>query len=151
LTLRTAILYHPAERARSEASAMADHESLNAFLGKGSHFEGKLTFEGKVKIDGTFVGEIFSGDVLVLGEGADVKAEIDVGTAIIQGKLTGNVRAQSAIELKAPGEVRGNIEAPAIQIDKGVYFEGACKMTKPTASAARPAPAPMPVRSDLGV
>lgn len=117
---------------------MSDNDSLNAFLGKGSHFEGKLTFEGKVKIDGTFVGEIFSGDTLVLGEGADVKAEIDVGTAVIQGKLTGNVRASTAIELKSPGEVRGNIEAPAIQIDKGVYFEGACKMTKPGAASSRP-------------
>ncbi len=116
---------------------MADNDSLNAFLGKGSHFEGKLTFEGKVKIDGTFSGEIFSGDTLILGDAADVNAEIDVGTAIIQGKLTGNVRASTAIELKSPGEVRGNIEAPAIQIDKGVYFEGACKMTKPGTAPSR--------------
>ena len=119
---------------------MSDNDSLNAFLGKGSHFEGKLTFEGKVKIDGTFVGEVFSQDTLILGEGADVKAEIDVGTAVIQGKLTGNVHASTAIELKAPADVRGNIEAPAIQIDKGVYFEGACKMTKPGAAPSRPGP-----------
>ena len=37
----------------SSASSSSD---LNALLGRGSEFEGKLAFEGKVRIDGTFTG-----------------------------------------------------------------------------------------------
>jgi len=122
---------------------MADMNNLNAFLGKGSHFEGKLTFDGKVQIDGVFVGEICSADTIVIGQGADVKAEIEVGTAVVQGRVEGNIRATDSIELKAPGELRGNIEAPNLLVEKGVLFEGNCKMTKPTGAPARPAaPAP---------
>ena len=33
---------------------------FNAILDQGSEFEGKLTFQGTVRIDGTFKGEIFS-------------------------------------------------------------------------------------------
>src|SRR5262249_38039135 len=52
---------------------------INTLLGKGSEFEGKLTFEGTVRVDGRIAGEIFSDDVLVVGEGAEVHAEIDIG------------------------------------------------------------------------
>ena len=101
---------------------------INTLLGRGSEFEGKLTFEGTVRIDGKLSGEIFSNDVLVVGEGAQVSAEIDVGVIIVEGNVTGNIRAKRAVELHAPARVRGNIETPTLFIDKGVTFEGHCKM-----------------------
>ena len=54
-------------------------QEVTTLLGRGSEFEGKLSFEGTVRIDGKLTGEIFSDDVLIIGEGADVKAEINVG------------------------------------------------------------------------
>ncbi|HEX2567929.1 MAG TPA: polymer-forming cytoskeletal protein [Polyangia bacterium] len=101
---------------------------INTLLGKGSSFEGKLIFEGTVRIDGTLTGEIFSDDVLVVGEGAKVMAKIEVGVLIVEGYVEGNVRASRAVELHAPARVRGNLETPSLFIDKGVIFEGNCKM-----------------------
>ena len=101
---------------------------INTLLGRGSEFEGKLTFEGTVRIDGKLSGEIFTDDVLVVGEGAEVSAEIDAGTIIIEGHVVGNVRAKRAVEIHAPGRVRGNIMTPSLFIDKGVIFEGNCQM-----------------------
>ena len=43
---------------------------VNTLVGRGSHFEGKMTFEGVVRIDGSFEGEIVSSDTLIIGEGA---------------------------------------------------------------------------------
>src|SRR3954466_8752475 len=101
---------------------------INTLLGKGSEFEGKLTFEGTVRIDDKLSGEIFSDDVLVVGEGAHVSAEIEVGVIIVEGNVTGNIRAKRAVELHAPARVRGNIETPSLYVDKGVIFEGNCRM-----------------------
>jgi cytoskeletal protein CcmA (bactofilin family) len=101
---------------------------INTLLGPGSFFEGKLTFEGTVRIDGKLSGEIFSNDVLVIGEGAEVTAEIDVGVIIVEGSVTGNIRAKRAVELHAPARMRGNLETPSLFIDKGVLFEGQCRM-----------------------
>ena len=42
---------------------------ITTLLGRGATFDGKLTFEGTVRIDGRFKGEVFSEDVLVIGEG----------------------------------------------------------------------------------
>src|SRR5258708_6469601 len=60
---------------------------INTLLGQGSEFEGKLTFEGTVRINGKLSGEIFSDDTLVVGEGAEISAEIDVGVIIDQGVM----------------------------------------------------------------
>jgi cytoskeletal protein CcmA (bactofilin family) len=111
---------------------------ITTLLGRGSEFEGKLTFEGTVRIDGKLSGEIFSEDVLVIGEGAQVNAEIDVGVIIVEGNVTGNIRAKRAVELHAPARVKGNIETPSLYIDKGVIFEGFSKMENLSGERAAP-------------
>ena len=101
---------------------------LNALLGKGSQFEGKLIFEGTVRIDGKFSGEIISSDQLIIGEGAEVKATVKVGTLTCLGDYQGDATASKAIELKAPAKVRGNLTTASIVIERGVFFDGTCKM-----------------------
>ena len=122
---------------------------ITTLLGRGATFEGKLTFEGTVRIDGRFRGEVFSDDVLVIGEGAIVEAEIDIGEVIIQGTVMGNIKAKRSIEIHAPGRVKGDLHTPTLQIDKGVIFEGRSFMegaSKPAAAPAQPKPAPAPVK-----
>src|SRR5712691_1630119 len=101
---------------------------LNALLGKGSQFEGKLLFEGSVRIDGKFSGEIVSTDTLIIGEGAEVKANLQVGTLTCLGDYQGDAKASKSVELKAPAKVRGNITTASIVIERGVFFDGTCKM-----------------------
>jgi cytoskeletal protein CcmA (bactofilin family) len=101
---------------------------LNALLGKGSQFEGKLLFEGTVRIDGKFSGEIISTDMLIIGEGAEVKANVQVGTLTCLGDYQGDAKATKAIELKSPAKVRGNLTTASIVVERGVFFDGTCKM-----------------------
>jgi len=98
---------------------------INALLGRGTHFEGKLFFEGRVRIDGSFKGEIRGDDVLVIGEGAVVTGDVFVATCIVTGgEVDADIKARDAIELYAPSRVTGALHAPAIFIDRGVKFEG---------------------------
>ncbi len=114
---------------------------LNALLGRGSEFEGKLTFEGTVRIDGKFSGEISTNDILVIGEGAKVQAEINAGSVVINGEVQGNIRAKTSIELHQPAKVKGNLETPMLSIDKGVIFEGSSKMEGIEKAVVKAAPA----------
>ncbi|MGE3460137.1 MAG: polymer-forming cytoskeletal protein, partial [Kofleriaceae bacterium] len=93
-----------------QSAAMGE---ITTLLGRGASFEGKLTFDGTVRIDGRFKGEVFSDDTLVIGEGAQVEAEIDIGEVIIQGTVIGNVKAKRSIEIHAPGRVKGDLHTPA--------------------------------------
>jgi cytoskeletal protein CcmA (bactofilin family) len=116
---------------------------ITALLGRGTHFEGKLHFEGRVRIDGTFKGEIQSDDTLIIGDGAEVHAEIDVATVIVRGgAVHGNVRAKNAIEIHAPGKLHGNIQSPSVFIDRGVEFQGSCRMDPIDAKATAKSPQP---------
>jgi cytoskeletal protein CcmA (bactofilin family) len=113
---------------REDDNVVSRSGELNALLGKGSEFEGKLTFEGQVRIDGKFTGQIFTKDTLVIGDGAKVAAEITAGTVVVNGVVEGNIRASQMIEVHQPGRIKGNLETPSLSMDRGVIFEGSCKM-----------------------
>lgn len=114
---------------------------ITALLGRGTHFEGKLHFEGRVRIDGSFRGQIRTPDTLILGDGADVDAEIEAGVVIVKGgSLQGSVRATESIELYVPARVNGTLRAPEVFMDKGVQFSGNCIIEPRDASTAAPWP-----------
>ena len=102
--------------------------TLNALLGPGSVVEGKVSFQGQVRIDGRFTGEITTTDLLIIGEQARVAAEISCGSAVVSGEVTGNIRATASVELHKPARVQGDIATPSLSIDRGAVFNGISKM-----------------------
>ena len=102
---------------------------LQALLGRGTRFQGLLTFEGRVRVDGILLGEIKSDGLLVLGDGSNVDATIEVGTLIVRGGvLRGSVVARELIEIHEGAKVHADITAPEIDIAKGSLFDGRCSM-----------------------
>jgi cytoskeletal protein CcmA (bactofilin family) len=122
--------------AQNNAGGAQGSGEVTTLLGRGSEFEGKLSFEGTVRVDGKLSGEIFTEDTLIVGEGAEVNAEISVGSIIIEGTVHGNIHAKRSVEIHTPARVRGNISTPSLSIDKGVVFDGQCQMEQNGAAAA---------------
>jgi cytoskeletal protein CcmA (bactofilin family) len=106
---------------------------LTAFLENGTNFKGDLTFEGRVRIDGRFEGNINSKDALEIGENAVVDAEIHVGRIIISGKVSGNIAATESVEINSKAQVHGNIKLSGnkLTIHEGAVFSGGCEMGAP--------------------
>ena len=105
------------KNSKNEESAVSPKTGgaeVDTLLGKGSEFEGKLSFEGTVRVDGKLSGEIFTDDVLIIGEGAEVNAEISVGAIIIEGTVHGNIHAKRSVEIHTPARVRG--ESPVREL-----------------------------------
>lgn len=100
-----------------------------AFIGKGVRVEGKLIFDGTVRIDGQFKGEAESNGILVIGEGALVEATLNIDTIVVSGEIRGVINAKSRVELRGPGKVLGDIRTPTLIVGEGVIFEGNCMMT----------------------
>lgn len=105
-------------------------EEVKAFLGEGTEFNGLLSFEGTVRIDGKFEGEVVSKDTLILGESAVMNAEVSVGIIIVRGKIAGNIVASKKIEIRSDGEVIGNIKTPLLFVEEGAILDGKCEMIK---------------------
>ncbi len=113
---------------------------FNAILDRGSEFEGKLTFEGTVRIDGKFKGEIYSEANLIVGESGKVDANIQVGTLSISGEIKGNITARTKVEIHSPGVVHGNIQTPSLVIEEGAIFDGSCAMEKNSSKLSKVSP-----------
>jgi cytoskeletal protein CcmA (bactofilin family) len=123
--------------ATMSSSGTGSSGEVTTLLGRGSEFEGKLSFEGTVRVDGKLSGEIFTDDVLIIGEGAEVNAEINVGAIVIEGTVHGNIHAKRSVEIHTPARVRGNISTPSLSIDKGVIFDGQCQMEQNGATSSK--------------
>jgi len=106
---------------------MKDKDSINGYLGRDMEFEGNLKFYGKIRIDGHFKGEILGEGTLVVGEGARIDSEVHVSCVLNSGEIHGNVLADQKIEIRAPGKVLGNIQAPTIVINEGAAIQGNCR------------------------
>jgi cytoskeletal protein CcmA (bactofilin family) len=115
------------ERNRDSAQP-EDSGATSAFLGKGSRVNGKLVFEGTVRIEGHVEGEITAQDTLIIGESAVVNAQITGTSVVVHGRVTGDITARKRLEIRAPGKLLGNITTPSLVIHEGVIFEGQCSM-----------------------
>ncbi len=103
---------------------------VTALLDHGAAFEGRLTFEGTVRIGGAFRGEIFTNDTLVVNPGARVEAQIEADTVIISGLVKGNIFARRKVIMHPPAIFQGTVTSPSLRIEEGVVFEGASYMPK---------------------
>ncbi|MBI2344344.1 MAG: polymer-forming cytoskeletal protein [Deltaproteobacteria bacterium] len=118
------------------------HDQVNGLLDKGCTFEGKLTFDGTVQINGDFQGEIYSDGTLVIGTNAQVRAKIFVDTLIVYGKIDGDIEAKSRIEMHVPAVISANLKTKHLSVEDGVIFQGSCQMERQ--------PEPARLSSDFG-
>jgi len=105
-----------------------EEEEVRAFLGKGAEFTGKLMFNGSVRIDGNFKGDIFGNGTLVIGEGAEVEADIHVDTVLVSGEVRGQIDVKKGLKIYSPGRLLGDVNTPVFSIEEGAFFEGTCHM-----------------------
>jgi cytoskeletal protein CcmA (bactofilin family) len=110
---------------------------VTVVLQKGCHLEGKLQFEGTARIDGHFKGEIFTPDILVIGDEAQVTGQIEADVVVVSGQFTGDIFATQRVEIQAPAVVRGNIQTAILQVDEGAVFDGKTKMLGPVPALRR--------------
>ena len=106
---------------------MGKHD-INAFLGVGTSFVGRLTFGGVVRIDGEFEGEIVSSGTLVVGSQARVAGRITVGRLVCDGFVAAEVTASAAVAVHARGRVVGSVRTPSLLVDEGGRLDGLVSM-----------------------
>jgi cytoskeletal protein CcmA (bactofilin family) len=100
----------------------------HAYLEKGSKIIGKLFSEEPIRIDGQVDGEISANDIVVIGEGAVVTAQLKAASVVIAGKISADIIAAKRVEIRPTAKVFGNITTPVLVVEDGALFEGHCTM-----------------------
>ena len=99
-----------------------------AYLDQGCEINGKLKFEGPVRIEGTIEGEIEGQDTVTIGKTGIVTARIKAQSIVVAGLVKGDLTASQRIELQPSAKVSGSLTAPKLVILEGAVFDGTCTM-----------------------
>ncbi len=99
-------------------------DEINAFLGTGTSYDGKLDFKGSVRIDGAFTGEITSEGALIVGKDAFVQGTMRVGQLILSGRFQGEVEASKKVVLHKTALLEGVLRSPKLVVEEGAKIEG---------------------------
>lgn len=103
-------------------------EEINAFLGAGTAYKGKLDFTGAVRIDGMFEGDVDSEGTLVVGREAVITGTVRVGQLVLGGRLDGDVVAKERVVVHKTAQFRGSLTTPALSVEEGAKLEGKVSM-----------------------
>ena len=91
--------------------------------------KGTIKFGEALRIDGKFDGELITDNgELVVGKTGDVKANIKVRSAVIEGRVNGNIKASDKVEFKQKAQLIGDLQAKSLVIEEGVVFVGKCNV-----------------------
>ena len=101
---------------------------VNAFIDKDTEVKGDVKFKESFRIDGKFNGKILVGDTLIIGETAQVNADIDVKNISINGRVKGTIIARDSTEIFSMGRVTGQLITAKLTIEEGAFFQGTCQM-----------------------
>ena len=97
---------------------------LAAVLGPGTRYQGNMTFEGRVRIDGHYVGGIYTEDWLELGPTGHIEGKADVANAVIAGRVDGELRVRERLIVEAEGVVNGKLDAGMVELRPGARIDG---------------------------
>ncbi len=111
---------------RRRKSSAPDRDAT--VINQGSRFEGRLTFDGVLIVNGKFRGELISSGTVIVGETGVMQADLRVGTVILAGQISGHITASERVELRQTARILGDIATPVLVLEEGVIFDGHCKM-----------------------
>jgi cytoskeletal protein CcmA (bactofilin family) len=106
----------------------AQPDRITSVMGEGTKYQGKLTGEGGVRIEGTFDGEIKLDGLLVVGTTGRVTCEdLRARSVIVAGTVRGDITAHK-VEIRASGRVWGNVTTKAFATEEGAFLRGQIQM-----------------------
>jgi cytoskeletal protein CcmA (bactofilin family) len=94
-------------------------------LGPTIEVTGKISGREDLRIDGKVDGPIWlQGYRLTVGSTGQLNSEVTATEIIVQGKVTGNLRALDRVDIKHGGSVAGDVTTARISIEDGADFKG---------------------------
>lgn len=99
-------------------------QKIENVLGASASVRGELKAEGGIRVDGAFEGVLESQSNVIIGESANVVADVAGFHITVAGRVVGDITAVGRLEILATGYVRGDVHAASLLIEEGGTFHG---------------------------
>ena len=130
----TTTMHHP----QPVITPVSREKKAGSVIGEGVSINGTMRVEGTLVIHGEFEGSITCSEQLIIGRSARVKADLDVGSATIGGRVEGRIYAKERVELETNSHLKGDVHAKSFVIQDGCFFQGNCAMGEAHDTSRRP-------------
>jgi cytoskeletal protein CcmA (bactofilin family) len=134
------------EKATKEAAQMTREtigtppEAVISIIGPGMKVIGDCLTEGTVRVEGTVEGSIKAGKAVVIGKQGSVSGDVQTQDAVVSGRVSGTLIAESRLELQATCQIDGDVRTRRMQLEEGAVLNGTVHMS----DSKRPTPATGP-------
>ncbi len=127
-----------------------------SLIAPGMKIVGDCETDGTIRVEGKVEGTLRAGKSVVVGRSGEVVGDIVTQDCVISGRVSGNITAESRLELQTTCDIQGEIRSRRVQLDEGARFNGQLHMDEsrtsrvvmPSGAEAKPArpaaPAPQP-------
>src|ERR1017187_10745662 len=99
------------EQVTRRKAVMDNNTVPQSVISKDVEITGTIKSSGSIRVDGKLDGELHSTGDAVIGPSAQIKGNIVVNSATIEGAVQGNVTAKDRIEMKSTARVTGDIRS----------------------------------------
>ncbi len=110
--------------AKETNGSQTPRDGVISIIGPGMRVDGDCNTEGTLRIEGHIKGTVRAGKAVVVSKDGVVEGDVVTQDAIIGGRVTGSVSAESRLELQATCEIQGEIRARRIKLDEGGQING---------------------------
>ena len=86
--------------------------SLSGLLGPSAVYRGNLVFQGRVRIEGTLIGDLTTDDLVEISSSGRVEGTVDAAQALVAGEVEGTLVARERCTLLETSWIRGRLETP---------------------------------------
>jgi len=102
--------------------------TIDTLIGRMTRIKGDVTFSGGFHLDGQVMGnvraEAGTTSVLSVSEHGTIEGSVDAPHVVLNGTVTGDIRAHERVELGAKARVNGNVHYAVIEMALGASING---------------------------
>lgn len=109
---------------RGKTTGGTPPEAVISVIGAGMQITGNVETDGAVRIDGSIKGDVRAGKAVVIGKAGHVEGNIFTQDAVLSGRVSGSVVAESRLEVQATAVILGDIQARRMQLEEGAGLQG---------------------------
>lgn len=93
-------------------------------VGEKLSIKGEIVGEGDLELAGRFEGVIDVHGTVIVGDRAEVDADITAATIVVGGKVRGNLSATGRVEILPQGVLTGNLKTGSFSAADGASVKG---------------------------
>jgi len=97
-------------------------------IGPGTVIEGDIQANSDIRVDGKVKGSITSSSKIVVGPDGEVEGDMVCRSTDILGKVTGTLKVEELLLLKANGLINGDVFTGQFEMEPSAKFNGRCQM-----------------------